>query len=81
MKNEVNGFLVRESSGGGKAGKGRNKTGSVQLVEPINNGFLIRKYFTFKKGDFESYLAAYDKAVCFALDLDKFFKNMNFKTD
>lgn len=48
---------------GGKAGKGKNKTSTVQVIDDTDtdNAFLVHS-FRFKVGDMESRIRAFDKA-------------------
>lgn len=54
--------VCRSDSRGGKAGRGKNKTATVQVREPIRNGWIIKKQFRFEVGNTESYVAAEQKA-------------------
>lgn len=63
---QVNGFHIQLSSGGGKAGKGNNKTASVQVRQPVNGGYLIRKIFRYKVRDRSSLTEARAKASLWA---------------
>lgn len=56
-----NGFEIHLPMSGGKAGKGCNKTGSIQ----IRDGFRILKQFRFQVGKQPSYMKAIDKAKAF----------------
>lgn len=61
MRTEYKGFsLVVSGSRGGKAGRSRAKTGTVQVREPAGNGyFWLMKQIRFSIGDTQSL----DKAV------------------
>ena len=76
---KVNGFDIRISSGGGKAGKKRNKTGTIQVCEPMGEGFLLRKSFRYKIGSKESLEKAKTKAIQFAGYCQKTKLNLNKK--
>jgi hypothetical protein len=57
------GYEIRESSGGGKAGRGCNKTGTIQVREPFNaTHYLLKKQIRFTVGDPTSRLRAVQKA-------------------
>lgn len=47
---------------GGKAGKGCNKTSTLQVVELFSNGAMLLKQFRYTVNDIESYYTALDKA-------------------
>jgi hypothetical protein len=63
------GYLIMESSGGGKAGKGRNRTASIQVSEPAPHGCLVKKHFRYNVGDGESKGKAIEKAYSYIDDL------------
>jgi hypothetical protein len=47
--------ITNSNSRGGKAGRGRNKTASIQVREPIRPGeYLIKKTFRFVVADDKS---------------------------
>lgn len=52
---------IRIPTSGGKAGKGHNKTSTVQVMD----GNMLVKQFRFKVGDSESYRKAREKAKLF----------------
>lgn len=59
---EYKGYIIVESNErGGKAGRGFNKTKTLQVRENNGNGFLIKKQVTFTVGDSDSYSKAEDK--------------------
>lgn len=55
------GYRISESSGGGKAGKGRNKTASIRVLQNIGV-WVIRKTFRFDTHDILGRAKAIDKA-------------------
>lgn len=57
------GFEIADSRGGGKAGKGFNKTATIQVREPFNSDtYLLRKQIRYKVGDQTSRFRAVQKA-------------------
>lgn len=58
----LNGYIIRLPTSGGKAGKGRNRTSTVQVRK---DGFL-KAQFRFLVNDATSYRAAMQKAEDFA---------------
>lgn len=48
---------------GGKAGKGRNRTSTVQVLKEIGEYDVLVKHFRYVVGDRESELRAFRKAV------------------
>jgi hypothetical protein len=57
------GYEIRESSGGGKAGRGCNKTGTIQVREPLQPPYyLLKKQIRFKVSDPTSRFRAVQKA-------------------
>lgn len=50
---EIGKYKIIESSGGGKAGKGYNKTASIQVILPYGEGCLLKKSFRYKVGSIE----------------------------
>jgi hypothetical protein len=61
---EYKGYIIAESNErGGKAGRGFNKTKTLQVRQELGkgNGYLIKKQVTFTIGDAESYNRAEDK--------------------
>jgi len=60
----VNGYTIKlAKQSGGKAGKGYNKTSTIQVMDDNN---CIKKAFRYNIGSSESYYTAYDKAVHYA---------------
>jgi hypothetical protein len=57
------GYQIRHSDTGGKAGRNRNKTATLQVTETCNSGYLILKMFSFVVGDKKSYDNAERKCV------------------
>jgi hypothetical protein len=55
---ECNGYTLRWPQSGGKAGTGRNKTGSIQIL----SGNRLVKSIRFTVGDVDSKRAAWNKA-------------------
>lgn len=47
---------------GGKAGRGHNKTSTVQVRKPIPNGYLLEKAYRYRVGDAHGYSNALHKA-------------------
>jgi len=68
---EYKGYKIRESSGGGKAGKGYNKTGSLQLIKDQNEGYLIKYRTSYKIGSKDSYSKALARVIKKANELRK----------
>ena len=60
---KINGFELHQTTSGGKAGVGNNRTSTIQVR---CNGFL-KKQFRFTVADSNSKKAAYDKAVKFCI--------------
>jgi hypothetical protein len=56
-----NGHQIHVPASGGKAGRGRNRTGTIQVRR---HGFIIKQY-RFVTADFASYQAAFKKAEDF----------------
>lgn len=57
------GYEIADSRGGGKAGKGCNKTATVQVREPFNSThYLLKKQIRYKVGDPTSRFRAIQKA-------------------
>lgn len=54
---------IHKSSGGGKAGKGNNKTATLQCRHPFGDGYLNKKHFIYTVGDEQSYQQALKKAI------------------
>jgi hypothetical protein len=64
------GYDICLSKGGGKAGKGFNKTGTVQVHEPFNSeSYLLKKQIRYSVGDPTSLDKAMQKARAFVDDL------------
>ena len=57
------GYYIVPSKGGGKAGKGRNKTASVQVLKPVGNGNQMMKQVRYTVGDSDSQNKAIRKAI------------------
>lgn len=58
------GYTICRSSGGGKAGKGHNKTASVQVRQSLGpDSYLLKKQFRFTVGNDGSFDRAFTKAV------------------
>lgn len=63
------GYIIAESNeSGGKAGRGQNKTKTLQVRLELGNGYLIKKQVTFTVGDPQSYNRAEDKCRKFVDD-------------
>ena len=60
---------IQESKGHGKAGKGLKKTSTIQVVEVLNEGFLLMKQFRFKVEDSASRLRAEEYAEEYVKEL------------
>lgn len=56
-------YIVKVTSSGGKVGKGKNITGSLQILEPLKNSSIIKKTFRFKVCDKVFYDKAEDKVL------------------
>jgi hypothetical protein len=55
--------IQRSSPRGGKAGRGFNKSGTVQVIEPIGNGrYLLVAQFRYSTGNNDQILKAMSKA-------------------
>lgn len=64
------GYDIVPSSGGGKAGNGYNKTGTIQVRERFNSdSYLLKKQIRYKIGDPTSKFQAIQKARAFIDDL------------
>ncbi len=61
MSIKYRGYGIVESSGKGKAGK-FSKTASMKVMENIGNGFVVKGYYSFPKGDSKKRQTAIDKA-------------------
>ena len=57
--------VLYSNSTGGKAGKGLNKTSTLQVIEKIPPGYFIKKQFRFTVGNKESENKAIEKAKIF----------------
>lgn len=55
-------YRIIETYSGGKAGRGFNKTASIQVIESTRGGYFIRKVYRFKIGDLHSKIVARNKA-------------------
>lgn len=60
--------IALASDRGGKAGKGCNKTSTVQVRWPCNGGYTVEKQIRFRVGDDASLKKAVTKALQFADD-------------
>ncbi len=61
MREEYKGFLIKTAKPtGGKAGKGRNKTTTLMVFDPVEG--LLLKLFRYTLGDLQSYYSARVKA-------------------
>ena len=56
---------IRQPKSGGKAGKGKNVTSSLQVIKRDANGFRILKQFRYKVADRNSWKKAREKALVF----------------
>lgn len=58
------GFIIRNATlSGGKAGKGYNKTSTIQVREPIGGGdYLLKAQYRYTTGNQEQYTRAILKA-------------------
>lgn len=57
-------IMVRIPSSGGKAGRGRNRTSSVQVLRSDEcGGWLLKKQFRFRVGDTKSFTLAIRRAT------------------
>lgn len=62
ISNSYNGYTIRRSGErGGKAGRGKNKTATIQVLD----GEFLLKQFKFEVGDDESFERARLKAINF----------------
>jgi hypothetical protein len=59
---DYKGYRLFIPTSGGKAGKGNNKTGSVQIGEPAFGGYLIIRQLRFNAQDKQSILDTLRKA-------------------
>lgn len=55
-------YKIQVSRGHGKACRGMKKTATIQVIEPLPTGCLVKKQFQFKVGDFLSKKKAIEKA-------------------
>lgn len=62
------GYIINESSGGGKAGRGRNKTATIRVIENVGV-WIIKKQFRFTVIDILGRSKAIDKAKKFIDEL------------
>ncbi len=61
MREEYKGFLIKTAKPtGGKAGKGRNKTTTLMVIDPVEG--LLLKLFRYSVGDLQSFYSARLKA-------------------
>lgn len=54
---------IQISQGHGKAVKGTKKTSTIQVIEPLEKGYLLRKQFRYIVGDTVSKTKALAKAI------------------
>jgi hypothetical protein len=54
--------ITTASQRGGKAGRGRNKTTTLQVREPASGGYLLKKQIRYRVGDAHGYGGALHKA-------------------
>ena len=59
---ELNGMVIFESDGHGKAVKGTKKTSGIQVRQYISNGYLFLANFSFPVNDKEARNRAIEKA-------------------
>lgn len=59
---EYYGYVIHEPSSGGKAGKGFNKTTTIQVRKPMRNGYLIIARWRVKVGDQQERLEVIEQA-------------------
>lgn len=58
--------IIRSRNSGGKAGKGRNETATIQVIEHLGSaGYLIRKSFRYKRLERGSRQRALEKAEAY----------------
>ena len=62
-------IFTRLAITGGKAGKGYNKTASIQVCERMKGGYRIIKIFRYKIKDPKSKLGASDKAAIYEMQI------------
>jgi hypothetical protein len=55
-------YKIQVSRGHGKACRGLKKTATIQVIEPLPAGYLVKKQFQFKVGDLLSKKKATEKA-------------------
>jgi hypothetical protein len=66
IKMHYKGMIIKAANQtGGKAGKGFNKTSTIQVIEPHSSYSLMKKHFRFEVGNQISMKAAFDKAIAF----------------
>lgn len=58
----LNGFVIYESDGHGKATKGNKKTTGIQVRQYLNQGYLLLANFSYPVGDTAKRNAAIEKA-------------------
>lgn len=56
-------FELRESTRGGMAGRWRNRSASIQVIEPLLDGAVVQKTFRYIVGDSTSKRTAMVKAI------------------
>ncbi len=60
---DYKGYVIRQAdSAGGKAGRGHNKTSTIQVREPMPDGYLLKKSFRWRVADRNSLNKAIEKA-------------------
>jgi hypothetical protein len=65
---EYQGYCIRTSSSGGKAGKDNNRTASLQITEQYNaSSYLLKKAYSFAVGDFKSFDRAEAKCIAWII--------------
>jgi hypothetical protein len=66
---EYKGYTIKQASQtGGKAGKGNNKTSTIQVRQELKEGYLLRKQIRYKVDDPEGMKNAVQKAKDWADD-------------
>ena len=61
---DYKGYHIRTAdNAGGKAGRNRNRTSTLQITETVGTGYYIKKQFTFIVGNKDSYDKAWDKMI------------------
>lgn len=59
---EYKGYTIVESERHGKAVKGTKKTTSIQVREPMGNGYLLKKQISYPIHDYDKKQKAIEKA-------------------